>query len=271
MKRNNNKKYIIMGLITIVCVMTVAYGAFLTNLNITGTTNITSKWEILITNVTQTDKQGRAEQAKEPTWEALTANMEANLYEKGDSITFDVTIENKGTLDAYLYNVNKSITSNNEAIIIDVTGFTKGEKLLKQSKKTIQVTMKYNPEFNGIPEIGSTELSVGFEYSQAEGGTITPEERYLLKYDYITNGGKSSEAVDEYLKEGTEANLEYEAEKEGYQFVGWNTDPKAHDKLETYQTKGEENTLYAKDSRGINITNWSSNKGYYKCLNKKKS
>ena len=57
MRVNKKKKVIIASLIAIVFVMTVAYGAFMRNLNISGTTSITSKWEILITNVAMSSKE----------------------------------------------------------------------------------------------------------------------------------------------------------------------------------------------------------------------
>ncbi len=44
--------------------MTVGYAAFQTNLNIKGTSKISSNWDIRITGVTSGNKTGNAENAK---------------------------------------------------------------------------------------------------------------------------------------------------------------------------------------------------------------
>ncbi len=56
--------------------------------------------------------------------------MEADLYDKGDSMEYDVTIENKGTLDVKLNDILTNVEKeNNEAVLITFTGYTKGEIL----------------------------------------------------------------------------------------------------------------------------------------------
>ena len=162
MKLLRNNKIIIICLISIICLMMVGYAAYNKVLNIKGTTAITSIWDIRITNVKMSNKEGEAEEVGDPTWNDLTAYMEANLHKKGDSITYDVTISNRGTLDDYLNSINNSLKTNNEAIIITIEGYTKGEKLLKGEDKVIKVTMKFNPNFNGKPEEGSSEVDVDF-------------------------------------------------------------------------------------------------------------
>ena len=77
--------------------MGIGYAAFNTELKISGTSKVTSNWDIEITNVTSGTPTGSAENTVAPKWDALTASMEADLYEKGDAMEYDVTIENKGT------------------------------------------------------------------------------------------------------------------------------------------------------------------------------
>ncbi|MFR2585895.1 MAG: InlB B-repeat-containing protein [Bacilli bacterium] len=152
MRRENKKRNkIIIGLISLLLIMTVGYAAFQTNLNIKGTSKISSNWDIRITNVTSGNKTGNAENAKTPTWTNLTASMEANLYEKGDAMEYKVTVENKGTFDAKLENILTNIKSNNEAIKISFSGYTKGEKLYKNTTKTVNVKIEYNKDYEGTP------------------------------------------------------------------------------------------------------------------------
>ena len=48
-RRKNN--YIILGLCVVLVLMGIGYAAFSSKLNITGTSNITSNWDVRITNI----------------------------------------------------------------------------------------------------------------------------------------------------------------------------------------------------------------------------
>ena len=225
--------------------MTAGYAAFQTNLKIKGTSGISSNWDIKITNVTKSNETGGVEEVKTPTWTDLTAYMEANLYEKGDSIEYDVTVENNGTIDASLDNISENIKSTNEAVKITFSGYTKGEKLFKNSSQIIKVKIEYNPDFTGTPEEGSGEISVDLNYTQAEGGTITPTDKYLVTYDCTTNGGKDCTSLNEYKGTGESINLSNTATKEGFEFLGWNTSKDATEGLTELNMLNENITLYA--------------------------
>ncbi|MCI9585627.1 MAG: hypothetical protein HFH45_03220, partial [Bacilli bacterium] len=93
MRRNKKKKIVIISLIGILILMTVGYAAFQTNLDIKGTSKVSSNWNVLITNVTESKKEGQAETVGSPSWTDLTAYMEANLYQKGDYVEYEVTVE----------------------------------------------------------------------------------------------------------------------------------------------------------------------------------
>ena len=243
MRRENKKRNkIIIGLISLLLLMTVGYAAFQTNLNIKGTSKISSNWDIRITNVTSGNKTGNAENAKTPTWTNLTASMEANLYEKGDAMEYEVTVENKGTFDAKLESISSS-ESNNEAIKISFSGYTKGEKLYKNSTQTIKVKIEYNKDFTGTPTSNSNEVSIDLNYGQAEGGTIEPTTDYLLTYDYRTNGGEGTSETA-YLSSNESVDLSKKGKREGYTFVGWNTDKNAKEGLSVLNMPSEDTVLY---------------------------
>ena len=251
MRERKKKRIIIFSLLGLLCIMTAGYAAFQTNLKIKGTSNINSNWEVVITSVTESNKAGGAETVGTPTWTDLTAYMEANLYEKGDYVEYDVTVENKGTLDAKLENITDNIKSSNEAVKISFSGYTKGQKLEKGKNQIIKVKIEYNPEFTGTIEEGSGEVSIDLNYtqndnySQGEGGEIISPDRYLVTYDCITNGGSACTIYNEYLKEGESVNLEHTSEKENYTFIGWNTNKDADDALTELSMPSEDMTLYA--------------------------
>ena len=166
MHRGKKKRnVIIFSLIGVLLCMAVGYAAFNTELKISGTSKVTSNWDIEITNVTNGTPVGSAENTVAPTWDALTASMEADLYEKGDAMEYDVTIENKGTIDAKLNDVLTNIeNANSEAVNITFSGYTKGEILKSKSVKVIHVKIEYNPNYDG--EETSSEVEIKFDYGQ---------------------------------------------------------------------------------------------------------
>ncbi len=244
MRERKKKRLIIFSMIGLLFIMAAGYAAFQTNLNIKGTSSINSNWDIRITNVTEANKNGEAETVS-TNFSDLTAYMEANLYNKGDYIEYDVTIENKGTFDAKLSDIITNVKSNNEAVLITFSGYTKGETLYKETSKIIKVKIEYNPEYEG-KATGSGEIEVDFTYDQAEGGTIVPTDKYLVTYDCTTNGGSDCTNYNEYLSEGSSINLTYQGtNKQYYDFVGWNTDKDAHEGLTSLNMGSNDITLYA--------------------------
>ena len=141
MRERKKKRLIIFSMIGLLFIMAAGYAAFQTNLNIKGTSSINSNWDIRITNVTEANKNGDVETVS-TNFSDLTAYMEANLYNKGDYIEYDVTIENKGTFDAKLSDIITNVKSNNEAVLITFSGYTKGETLYKETSKIIKVKIE---------------------------------------------------------------------------------------------------------------------------------
>ena len=169
--------------------MTIVYAAFQTKLEVKGTSKVTSNWDIEITNVTNGTPVGSGENAVAPTWTMTTASMEANLYNKGDAMEYDVTIENKGSIDAKLNDILTNVEKeNNEAVLITFSGYTKGEILKAGTTKLIHVKIEYNPNYEG--EETSSEVEINFDYVQNNNEINNPDNPYLITYDYASNGGK---------------------------------------------------------------------------------
>ena len=231
-RKRRQKRVIIFSLLLLLTMMSIGYAAFQTKVKVKGTTRITSVWDVRITNVTSGTATGSATNAITPTWTGLTANMEANLYQEGDAMEYDVTITNSGTIDAVLSDVIGT-PSNSNAVIITFSGYAKGEVLHKSgvqgNTKTIHVKIEYNPEYTGGETSG--EANVEFTYEQGEGGTVepipTPDPRYLLTYDCTTNGGAQVPEANQYYDSGTTVTLNKTCTKDGWTFVGWNTSQSA--------------------------------------------
>ena len=169
-QRFNTKQrnYIILGLCSILLVMAAGYAAFRTQLTINGTSNITSEFKVLITDIQSRNVVGRAENVEVPSHTETTATFKTNLYLPGDSITYDVTVENQGSIDAVLKTIQKS-DSNNNAIIFETSGIQEGE-VLKASESTVfSVTVSYNASTTSQPSNITSDLEVTLDYEQATG------------------------------------------------------------------------------------------------------
>ena len=252
MHRNRKKRNIVIfSLVGVLFLMVAGYAAFSTNLEIKGTSKVTSNWDIEITDVKETAQNGLAENVK-MYYEKLEASVEANLYDKGDSMEYDITIENKGTLDAKLNDIlTNTENSNSEAVLITFSGYTKGEVLKSQTSKVIHVKIEYNPEYKGEPTSGEVDLK--FDYVQDNKDPENPQS-YLLTYDYSTNGGTRADTNEEFVYEGDNVSLGNIAYKEGWTFVGWNTNKNAENGLTSYEMPAGQATLYAIFKKDLKVT-----------------
>ena len=108
-----HKNMLIISLLAIVLVMAVGYAAFAQSLKISGTANITSKWEVHF-DENSASYQTSSLMGTTPTGSVsvddggLTADFTANFTSPGDKITYTIPIVNAGTLNARLSNITLS-------------------------------------------------------------------------------------------------------------------------------------------------------------------
>ncbi len=184
-KRNN---IIIGSLLAMVFLMAVGYAVFSTALNISGMGSISSSWNIRITNVEVSNIVGDASDGVGTTWEDLTATINSNLVSPGDSITYDVTVRNDGSIDAVLTDINLT-ESTNPAISFSTSNLTEGTELGSGEEAILKVTVTYNNSVTSQPEDTSADLSVTLTYEQKGSGTIVPGG------DTVNIGGQDVELV----------------------------------------------------------------------------
>ena len=210
MYKNRKKRTIIIGsLLAILIVMTVGYAAFSTQLNITGTSNIASNWDVQIIGITPGTPTGTGENAVAPSYTATTATMEANLYAPGDAMTYEITIKNNGNIDAVLDSITKS-DSSNPAILFETSGVNEGDALLAGEQAVMTVKISYNSSVTSQPDNLTGELSLTLNYVQKPSGSVTPPEPMGPT---TTVGGQEVEVVSS--GDGLYAD-EYEAGKYTY-------------------------------------------------------
>ena len=171
--KTRQRNYIILGLCSILLIMAAGYAAFRTQLNINGTSNITSEFKVLITDIQSSVLAGEATDAEEPSHTETTATFKTNLVSPGDSMQYDITVENQGDIDAVLESIDVN-TSDNEAILFETTGIKRGDKLLPDESDILTVIVTYNPEITDQPSNLNATVTVTLNYVQDD-GSVLPE------------------------------------------------------------------------------------------------
>ena len=161
----NQRNYIIAGLCMILIIMGVGYAAFQSQLKISGTSNIASNFIVKITDIQSSVLSGTPTDAVAPSYTDTTATFHTNLVSPGDSMKYEIRIENQGNIDAVLKTITKTDTSNS-AILFETSGVNEGDELKAGEAVTMIVTVTYNPAVTSQPGDLESNLTVELDYEQ---------------------------------------------------------------------------------------------------------
>lgn len=161
------KKYIIFFLVGIFSVMAIAFAAFSTTLNITGTASIDSNWKIKINNVVTEVVKGKAQNESTPIVTDTSVTFKTLLYIPSDSIKYKVTVVNEGSIDAKLDSIEMT-DSKNPAINFDLTNINENSVLKAGDSTDFNVIVTYNEDVETQPteENLTASLTVKLNYVQ---------------------------------------------------------------------------------------------------------
>lgn len=160
------KKTIIMiFLVVMVCIMATGYAILQQQLNISGTGSIDSTWKIEIIDIDEVDIVGDASSKVAPSYTATTANFDVSLLSPGDSITYEITVKNGGTLDAKVDSHSVEMDEN-DAIVYEVMGLSDGDLLKAGEESVISVKISFKDSYTGQPERTTSDIKVIVNYVQ---------------------------------------------------------------------------------------------------------
>jgi len=220
MNETKKRNIIIGSLCAVLLLMVVGYAAFQSVLKIKGTSSISSNWDIKITSITEGTKTGSATTTVDESGNkkisgvgTLTASVEADLVSPGDSIEYDITVTNSGSLNAKLEKITLS-ESNNPAIKFETSGLTEGDTLTANGgTATLKLKITYDSTVTTQPENTTGTISVTLDYVQAdENGTVTPSEPTaadkLIETTVTTGDGLYQDEYEEgrYIYKGSNPN-----------------------------------------------------------------
>ena len=181
---HKNKNLLIGGLLAIVFIMAVGYAAFATQLNINGTAEITSKWDVHIKSIAGVPSGGATDEegvTKVDPDNNLQANFSAKLVAPGDSIVYTVTVENSGNLNAKVsgITVTQKNTGGSASDTVNVTGTAAVGNFTTEGNNPIKYTVtgiKTGDQL-GTGESNTTTFTVTATYNDAV--TSQPTEAQL--------------------------------------------------------------------------------------------
>ncbi len=162
----NGKNILIAGLLVAIMVMSVGYAAFASQLNLNGTTTIDGEWDVEITAIKASNVTGDAV-AGTPSYTASTATFNATLKKPGDAITYTVTVENKGNIDAKLNDTVFTEGANGSPAIV-YTHTDPAATLAAGDSTTFTVTTTYDASYTETPAITTKTITGLIEYVQAD-------------------------------------------------------------------------------------------------------
>ena len=171
---SKHKNVLIGALLAVVFVMAVGYAAFATTLTINGEATITSNWHVGFDTTKTTDEPGVVTATKttgttDPSGTVSYTNdqnatINATLIQPGDKVTFELTIENYGNINAQL----------NTPVVTATSGVDENEAplIVKQGNIIFTVTAP-SPATIADGETATMTVIAEFDSSAQGVGTVT--------------------------------------------------------------------------------------------------
>ena len=161
-----NKRNIIIGaIVAVILLMAVGYSALATQLSINGTAEITGEWDVRITNIETKEISDGCDDG-EPEFTNTTAKFDAKLGKPGDAITYEITIENQGTIDAKLDHILFLADEENGSEAIKYSSTNIAETLGAGEQTKLDITIEYDQETAEVPQVKTKSLTGVVEYVQ---------------------------------------------------------------------------------------------------------
>ena len=161
----NTRNIIIGALLIVILLMAVGYSTFATQMTIEGTAEITGIWDVKITNIeVKTISEGC--DAGEPQYTNTKATFYAKLQKPGDSITYAVTIQNAGTINARLSEVIFKSNDDSGSSAISYSTTTLAATLNAGEQTVIEITITYDSTITEVPDVKTKTITGTIEYVQ---------------------------------------------------------------------------------------------------------
>ena len=160
---------LIIAAVVLVGLASVAYAAFSQLLVINGTGTATGTWDVEITSITAKNQIGATDHASTPSFTATTATFNVDLAHPGATSTYDVVIQNKGSIPAKLSTLTDLTATNATAptdITYALTGVAVNDTLAAGASTTATVTVTWGAGSTTNITSQSKSATINFNYIQ---------------------------------------------------------------------------------------------------------
>ena len=174
MTEDRKSRGVIIGVLcAVILFMSIGFAAISTRLTLTGTATVGSTWNVEITGIEKMDTSTvGATDATAPSFTATTATFDVDLAQPGDKAVYQVTVENKGTIDAKLSDIVSTLNDSKDAkdaLTLTVTGVEKDAVLQAGKTHVFTMTAEYKATAQNdlAPADGDQEvITVTLDYNQ---------------------------------------------------------------------------------------------------------
>ena len=173
--RTRQKQRIIIGTLCAVIIgLAVGYAVLSQTLTINGTGGIASDFNILFTDIQEGTMNGATTVNKQIT-DSTTATFTIDLKSPGSNGEYLITVENRGTLDAYVESIN-GLDEANQAEPTDITfsieDIKVNDKLPASESKVFKVKVDWSSTSTSIPSTNK-DLTLSINFAQDTGNVPT--------------------------------------------------------------------------------------------------
>ena len=225
--RTRQKQRIIIGTLCAVIVgLAVGYAVLSQTLTINGTGGIASDFNILFTDIQEGTMNGATTVNKQIT-NSTTATFTIDLKSPGSNGEYLITVENRGTLDAYVESINGIDEANSTEptdIIFSIEDIAVNDKLPASESKVFKVKVDWSSTSTSIPSTNK-DLTLSINFAQDTGNTPTTGGNagdYLI--DNVVSEDITSSPTEGLFAIDDQGELTTSTSPREYRYIGANPD-----------------------------------------------
>ena len=156
----------------VLSIMVLGYAALQQRIDIEGEATVDSTYKVQINSVREKSATGDARSTSVFQYNGLSTTFHVGLTNETDTITYEIEVDNLGTVDAILNNTEILIDGSDNMKVIK-SGIRNGDILLANSLKVLTITV-------GLTQSTSSEqtanITINLDYTRLKGGTGEVQE-----------------------------------------------------------------------------------------------
>ena len=199
-KNKRSRKMILGGLLCLLLIMTIGYAAFYSQLQISGTSEVTSLWDVEITNIEKSLVNGNVTEFTEPSYTKDSATFSVGLEKPGDYIYYKIEVTNKGSIAAIATLGNLTCGDSDaikcgaypdsDSVNIGSNQDLTSSRLIigSNEKEYYNVWVSYNNEIATQPDKTNANITLELKYEQSDVGVTHKTEDNCFTAKVLENG-----------------------------------------------------------------------------------